>query len=218
VKGKSLEKAPYLIWLFGAVAFVAVFVGHVLYLRYLTIAPQRDWADNFNPSPSFWQSYVIGQDYFVSFSYALSAGFAAWAAARFMHSRRRAAAVGAFGGVSLVTLLAAAGCFLIGCCGSPMLVIYVSLFGSKAAGIGKPLMALISLVSIGGGYLYVARHSECDCADPEACPVSEKSNPANARQTQLDGPNQLETKRNGLSSTRFKRSAEASTSTRTRLG
>ena len=55
------------------------------------------------------------------------------------------AAVGAFGGVSLVTLLAAAGCFLIGCCGSPMLAIYVSLFGSKAAGIGKPLMALSNL-------------------------------------------------------------------------
>jgi hypothetical protein len=183
VKGKSPEKAaPYLIWLFGALAFVAVFVGHVLYLRYLTIAPQRDWADNFNSFPSFWQSYVIGQDYFVSFSYALSAGFAAWAAARFMYSRRRVAAVGAFGGVSLVTLLAAAGCFLIGCCGSPMLVIYVSLFGSEAAGIGKPLMALISLVSIGGGYLYVVRHSECNCADPEACSVSEKSDPANARQ------------------------------------
>jgi hypothetical protein len=200
VKGKPPEKAPHLTWLFGAVAFVAVILGHVLGLRYLTIAPQRDWADNFNPSASFWQSYVIGQDYFVSFSYALSAGFAVWATTRFMYSRRRAAAVGAFGGVSLVTLLAAAGCFLIGCCGSPMLVIYVSLFGSKAAGIGKPLMALISLVSIGGGYLYVVRHSECNCADPEACPVSEKSNPGNARQKQFDGPNELEPKRNGLSS------------------
>jgi hypothetical protein len=123
VKGKPPEKAPHLTLLFGAVAFVAVFVGHILYLRYLTIAPQKDWADNFNPSGSFWQSYLISQDYFVSFSYALSASFAVWATARFIYSRRRVAMVGAFEGVSLVTLLAAAGCFLIGCCGSPMLVI-----------------------------------------------------------------------------------------------
>jgi hypothetical protein len=182
VKGKQPGTAPHLIWLLGAVAFVAVFVGHILYLRYLTIAPQKDWADNFNPSGSFWQSYLISQDCFVSFSYALSASFAVWATARFMYSRRRAAIVGAFGGVSLVTLLAAAGCFLIGCCGSPMLVIYVSLFGSKAAGIGKPLMALISLISIGGGYLYVVRRSECDCTHPETCPFPEKSSPASTRQ------------------------------------
>jgi hypothetical protein len=178
MKGKQSAAAPSLIWLLGAVAFVTVFVVHVLYLRYLTIAPQRNWADNFNPSVSFWRSYIISQDYFVSFSYALSASFAVWATARLVYFRQRAAAVGAAGGVSLVTLLAAAGCFLIGCCGSPMLPIYVSLFGSKAAGIGKPLMALISLISIGGGYLYVVRRPACDCT--ETCPFPEKSGPAHA--------------------------------------
>ncbi len=183
MKGKQPRTAPYLIWLLGTVAFVAVFVGHVSYLRYLTIAPQKDWADNFNPSVSFWHSYLISQDYFVSFSYALSASFAVWATARFVYSRRRTAVVGAFGGVSLLTLLTAAGCFLIGCCGSPMLPIYISLFGSKAAGIGKPLMALISLISIGGGYLYVVRRQECNCPDPEICPFPEKSSPAKARQS-----------------------------------
>jgi hypothetical protein len=147
----------------------------VLYLRYLASASQKYWADNFNSPVSFWQSYMISQDYFVSFSYALSASFAVWATARFLYSRRRAAAIGAFGGVSLITLLAAAGCFLIGCCGSPMLPIYISLFGSKAAGIGKPLMALISLISIGGGYLYVMRRPDCRCTDPETSPLPEKS-------------------------------------------
>ncbi len=183
MKGKQTGTSPHRIWLLAIVAFIAVFVGHVLYLRYVTIAPQKGWADNFNPSVSFWQSYMISQDYFVSFSYALSASFAVWATARFVYFRRRAAAVGAVGGVSLVTLLAAAGCFLIGCCGSPMLPIYVSLFGSKAAGIGKPLMASISLISIGGGYLYVVRRPACDCTDPEICPFPEKSSPATARQS-----------------------------------
>ena len=181
MKRKQPRAAPPLFWLLGLVAFVAVFLGHVLYLRYLTGAQQKGWADNFNPSISFWQSYIINQDYFVSFSYALSASFAVWAIARFAYSRKRSAAVGAFGGVSLVTLLAAAGCFLIGCCGSPMLPIYVSLFGANAAGVGKPLMALISLISIGGGYLYVLKRPECNCTDPATCPVPEKTKPTSAR-------------------------------------
>jgi len=110
------------------------------------------------------------------------ASFAVWATARFIYFRRRAAAIGAFGGVSLVTFLAAAGCFLIGCCGSPMLPIYISLFGAAAAGIGKPLMALISLISIGCGYLYVMRRPQCRCADPESCPFPDKSDSTIARQ------------------------------------
>jgi hypothetical protein len=182
VKGKPPGADTHFFWLLGTAAFSSVFVAHLLYLRYLTSAAQKDWADNFNPSVSFWQSYIISQDYFVSFSYALSASFAVWATARFLHSRRRAAAMGAFGGVSVVTFLAAAGCFLIGCCGSPMLPIYISLFGSQAAGIGKPLMALISLISIGGGFLYVVRRPECRCADPETCPFPEKSKRSSTRQ------------------------------------
>jgi hypothetical protein len=182
VKGKSPGIASQLAWLLGTAAFVAVFLTHMLYFYYLTSAPQKDWADNFSPSGSFWRSYVVDQDYFVSFSYALSASFAVWATALFVYSRRRAAAVGAFGGVSLVTLLAAAGCFLVGCCGSPMLPIYVALFGSQAAGIGKPLMALISLISIGGGYLYILRQSKCNCSDPQTCPHPGKMRPTSARQ------------------------------------
>ena len=188
MKGKQPGAAPHVLWLLGIVAFVAIFAGHMLYLRHLMSAPQKDWADNFNPSVNFWRSYIVSQDYFVSFSYALSASFAVWAAARFIYLRRRAAAIGAFGGVSLVTILAAAGCFLIGCCGSPMLPIYISLFGSAAAGVGKPLMALISLISIGAGYLYVVRQPDCRCADPESCPFPEKSDHAITRQKGCDRP------------------------------
>jgi hypothetical protein len=182
VKGKQPATAPRFVWLMGMVVFVAVFLGHVFYLRYLTSAPQKDWADNFNSPTGFWQSYIINQDYFVSFSYALSASFAVWATTRFVYSRRRAAAVGAFGGFSLVTLLAVAGCFLIGCCGSPMLPIYLALFGSNAAGIGKPLMALISVIAIGAGYLYVLRRPECSCTDADTCPSPENARSTSARQ------------------------------------
>lgn len=179
---KQSRISPYFFRLLGIVAFIAVFITHVLYLLYLTGESQKGWADNFGPSPTFWQSYLSSEDYFVSFSYALSASFAVWAAARFAYSRRSVAAVGALGGVSILSLLTAAGCFLIGCCGSPMLPIYASLFGSKAAGVGKPLMALISLLSIGAGYLYILRQRQCNCTDETTCPSRQKSSPSSAEQ------------------------------------
>ena len=195
MKGKPPEKAPHLSWLFGAVAFVAVFLGHVLWLYYRTSMAQKSWADNFDQPGNFWSHYLIGQDYFVSFSYALSASFAVWATARFLHFRRQSAAIGAFGGVSLVMLLAAGGCFLIGCCGSPMLPIYVSLFGSQAAGVGKPFMALISLISIAGAYLYMKRRSPCDCLDQDTCPFPENSSPAHSGQNRSTVQTNLKPKR-----------------------
>jgi hypothetical protein len=36
----------------------------------------------------------------------------------------------AIGGFSLTGFLVATGCFLVGCCGSPMLVVYLNLFGA----------------------------------------------------------------------------------------
>jgi hypothetical protein len=61
------------------------------------------------------------------------------------------------GGLTLVGVLMAGGCFLIGCCGSPMLAVYVSLFGAKALSVGKPLTALVTLVSVGCGYWCLSR-------------------------------------------------------------
>jgi len=66
----------------------------------------------------------------------------------------------------------AGGCFLIGCCGSPMLAVYLSLFGAKALGLGKPLMALVTLVSVSCGYWFLSRRftrgSDCigNCCSP----------------------------------------------------
>ena len=38
-----------------------------------------------------------------------------------------------------------------------MLAVYLSLFGAKALGLGKPLMALVTLVSVGCGYWCLSR-------------------------------------------------------------
>jgi len=47
---------------------------------------------------------------------------------------RTVTAGAAGGGVTLLGALMAGGCFLIGCCGSPMLAVYLSLFGAKGLG------------------------------------------------------------------------------------
>jgi len=68
-------------------------------------------------------AYCRGQDCLIGLAYAWAAAFATWALGRFIFFRQeRAVAAGAaVGGMTLVGILMAGGCFLIGCCGSPML-------------------------------------------------------------------------------------------------
>jgi hypothetical protein len=156
-----------------AVVFVTIFVAHALYVgTYAALAPSG-WTD-FGLSadvvgPLGLGAYWRGQDYFIGFSYALAAAFAAWALSRSILFRQgRIVTVGAAaGGLTLLGALMASGCFLIGCCGSPMLAVYLSLFGAKALGLGKPLMALITLVSVSCGYWCLSRRFArgCSCID-----------------------------------------------------
>jgi hypothetical protein len=163
--------------LIPAGVFVAIFVAHALYLGFSAESAPSGWTD-FNMSanaggPLGLGNYWRGQDYFIGFSYALGAAFAAWAFSRCITFRRGRIVTGgaAVGGLTLVGVLMASGCFLIGCCGSPMLAVYVSLFGAKALGVGKPLTALVTLVSVGCAYCCLSRSppERGACADP-CCP------------------------------------------------
>jgi len=142
--------------------FLAVFVAHALYSGACASATPAGWADNDVSSAAvgplgLW-AYWRSQDYFLGFSYSLAATFAAWALGRCISSRGREGTAGAAAGsVSLVAVLMASGCFLIGCCGSPMLAVYLSLFGAKILGLAKTLTALISLISVGCGYWCLSR-------------------------------------------------------------
>ena len=169
------------------IVFVAIFVGHALYLCSVEASPPSGWNDygvsgngaGFLGLGTYWR----GQDYFISFSYALGAGFATWALSRcVLPSRaRRAAAGAAAGSLTLVGVLMAGSCFLIGCCGSPMLAVYITLFGAKAMGIGKPLTALVTLGSVSCGYWCLsrrlARGSVCAdiCCSQPTTPGMDKS-------------------------------------------
>ena len=156
------------------VIFLMVFCGHAFYLRYQAAVPADGWADVGVGYGEMWgfKSYITEQDFYLGFSYALGAAFTAWAVEQFIRTRQAAMATGAVGSVTFVGVLMAAGCFLIGCCGSPMMGVYLGLFGAKALGIGKPLMAVVTIISVGWGYWYLSRPAtkglctgdECNCS------------------------------------------------------
>ena len=151
--------------------FILVMILHALYIRHVSAAPTDSdgFADSgITDNTGFLGlgSYWAAQDYYLGFSYALGAAFAVWATAQFVRTRRAAMAAGAAGSVTLVGILMAAGCFLLGCCGSPMLGVYLALFGAKFLGAGKPIMALVTLLSVGCGYWCLSRRfARGECAD-----------------------------------------------------
>jgi len=159
-------------------------VVHALYLRHVSATPAEGWADPGVGSGAWWglAPYFSEQDYLVGISYALGAAFSVWALAQYLRTRQSAMAAGAAGGITLVGVLMAAGCFLIGCCGSPMLGVYLGLLGSKALSVGKPLMASVTFLSVGFGYWYLTRRSKREiCADDTcACNRGGRENPHNS--------------------------------------
>jgi hypothetical protein len=168
--------------LLPALAFLAVFVAHALYSGLSAASGPSGWADldisADAAGPLGLWAYWRGQDYFTGFSYALGVGFATWAITRCISlSQSKAVAAGAAAGsITLVGVLMAAGCFLIGCCGSPMLAVYLGLFGAKALGIGKPLTALVTLVSVGCGYWCLSRRfARGECIDACYSPARSSS-------------------------------------------
>jgi hypothetical protein len=168
-------------WLRGIplTTFLLVFAGHAFFIRYQAAVPSDGWADVGVGYGGTWgfDYYVQAQDYYMGFSYALGAAFAVWAILKYLTVRQAAMAAGAAGSVTLVGILMGAGCFMVGCCGSPMLGIYAGLFGVKALGIGKPLMALSTLLSVGFGYWYLSRRmAKMSCCDSSCkCNVSKSS-------------------------------------------
>lgn len=143
---------------------VAVFVSvMVVHFVWLGIFPDRhpaqeQWASVFPEEESSWLSvYLENQNYWLGYSYALALTFAAVAIRRYRENRSSADRKFAIGGVTLTGVLAGTGCFLIGCCGSPMLVVYLNLFGATFLPLAKPLMAAITTVTVVLGWVWMNR-------------------------------------------------------------
>jgi hypothetical protein len=142
-----------------------VFGAHVAWYVLLPEPNASGWG---NVVPSFsdsMQTYIACGAYWLGASYAMSAAFTAYALRIFRENRRKAAA-GAVGGLAAMGALYTVGCFAIGCCGSPMLPIYLGLLGGMVAGIGGPIMFSITLLSVGIGFMILGRKARCACEGP----------------------------------------------------
>ena len=131
--------------------FAAVLIFHFLWLGFF---PERDpaqdrWAATVSSDEFSWlRTYVEAGNYWLGYSYGLSLAFAAVAIRRYRETRLCAGRNLAVGGVTFTGFLAVAGCYLIGCCGSPMLVVYLNLFGAAFLPWAKPLVAAITTATI----------------------------------------------------------------------
>lgn len=145
---------------------LAVFLGvAALHFIWSGLFPEVDpvqarWASIPGAGNSSWLNrYLESQGYWLGYSYALSLAFAAAALHRYREERFCSAKTLAFGGVTFSGFLGLAGCFLVGCCGSPMLVVYLNLFGAGFLPLAKPLVALITTLSIIGAWGWMKRRS-----------------------------------------------------------
>ena len=120
--------------------------------------------------PSWLQRYVEAGSYWMGYSYALSLSFAAVAVRWYRERRFCAAGRIALGGITLSGFLAAAGCFLLGCCGSPMLGVYLSLFGAAFLPLAKPLIATLTTGLILGSYLWMRERGKRSAVTDECEP------------------------------------------------
>jgi hypothetical protein len=150
--------------LYPLAAFVSVLSLHASYSIWKGIRVSRKWVqiEDIN-----WLKVYLGRhDYLLGLSYALAGAFTVYAFIRF-RERRNAGVAGVVGGLTLTGALYVGGCFLLGCCGSPMLAVYLGLFGSSFMGFAKPLVLILTATSIAIGFFWLEKKSRACCVEGE---------------------------------------------------
>lgn len=131
-----------------AIVFIVVMVIHFISTGYSPYEEaQSQWIE-IESNVSLWKKYLNAQDYYLGFSYAISFAFSALAFCTYQERSSCNSSKFAFGGLGFSGGLAVAGCFLVGCCGSPMLVVYSSVLGMKYANMAKPFIAGVTTLII----------------------------------------------------------------------
>lgn len=147
-------------WLLPLVVFVLTMGVQAFYVRHEARQPVQGWAaDSAIVDNGLWgfRPYMESRNYLTGYSYALPLAFAAVALRRYRECRQRrkcAAGKAAVGGITLSAALAGSGCFLLGCCGSPMLGIYLSFFGAAFLPLVKPLIAAVTTLMVAFSYYW----------------------------------------------------------------
>jgi hypothetical protein len=152
-------------WFQRAVLPLAVFIGVViLHFVWLYLFPEQDpvqkrWV-TVEQGSSPLKRYIETQSYLLGYSYALAFSFTAVAFRSYREKGVCYTGSMAFGSLTFSGILAVAGCYLIGCCGSPMLGVYLSLFGAAFLPLAKPLIAALTTISIAVSWLWMNHRSK----------------------------------------------------------
>ncbi len=137
------------------------------------VAVESPWASLPAEAPSRLSLYLGSGGYWLAYSYGISFGFAALALRRYMRSRSASGGRFAVGGATFSGLLAFFGCYLTGCCGSPMLIVYLNLFGAGFLPFAKPFLAALTTLSLLGTWWWMnridRRRNACCPSDSCAC-------------------------------------------------
>ncbi|KUJ55349.1 MULTISPECIES: hypothetical protein [Chryseobacterium] len=135
------------------------------------LSPKIQWADvkaiSIN-SISGYEMYFQDGEYYFGLSYALAIAFTLFAFSRIKIDRKKGA-TGFFGGITFSALLATFGCLMIGCCGSPMAIVYINMFGSSYLNVAKPLMFVITLISVVYAYRKMTKNKTCESCEDSSC-------------------------------------------------
>jgi hypothetical protein len=146
--------------------FFGIFLLHALYSLWKGVQVLNQWVHIEGITPL--SLYIEGHGYVLGISYALAGAFTVYALLKFSESQKSAA--GVLGGFTLTGILYIGTCFLLGCCGSPMLAVYLSLVGSSFLGIAKPLVLVMTAISVVIGYVWIekkTRTSTSCCIEDE---------------------------------------------------
>lgn len=142
-----------------AFAFIFVLGVHFLISFWSFEAKSSSWA-SFEEDKNYFSVYLENKDYLIGYSYALAFTFTLFAIFKGIEKKRKSV-LGASAGFSWIAFLYVGGCFLLGCCGSPLLPVYLSLFGSSFLKFNKLVLAGLTTISIGLGYLWLKRKNTC---------------------------------------------------------
>lgn len=115
----------------------------------------------------WFQRYVRDQEIFLGIAYAISIAFITFSFLKFKDDRKNALKAATAGG--FFTIILWLFCFLSGCCGSPMLIVYLNLLGISSLKIPKIVLLLMTIVFTGIGYLWLTKRTPKSCCGCKPC-------------------------------------------------
>ncbi len=139
---------------------------HAAYVSYTITQQESKWIPV--EETNWVTTYLQEQEYFIGLSYALAMAFTVYALLKYAENRKKRLA-GLFSGITLTGLIYFGACFLAGCCGSPMIAVYVSLLGPSFLGIAKSASLILTIISVSAGYFLLKNKGTDSCGEKCQC-------------------------------------------------